>query len=63
MGDAIRLALEMPSKLAIGLAHAAVQTPLLQTVKNMGMIELILPDSVVPIAFILLIVFCVLAAA
>ena len=56
-GEAMRLALEIPSKEAIGLTQIAPQAPLLQTVKNKGIIELILPDKVVQmdlIFFILL---------
>jgi hypothetical protein len=50
-GEAIRLALEMPNIEAIGLTHATVHTPLLHTVKNMGIIELTLPESEVQIDF------------
>ena len=49
MGEAIKPALEIPNNDAIGLTHATVQTPLLHTVKNIGIIALILPESEVHI--------------
>jgi hypothetical protein len=39
----------MPRMDATGLTQATVQTPLLQTVKNIGIMELILPEIVVQI--------------
>jgi hypothetical protein len=56
-GDAIKLALEMPNIDAIGLTQATVHTPLLHTVKNIGIMELILPDNDDKMDFAILIIF------
>ena len=43
MGEAIKLAEEMPKSEATGLAQTPTQAPLLQHAKNRGMMELMLP--------------------
>jgi hypothetical protein len=58
-GEAMRLALEIPSREAIGLTQIAPQAPLLHTVKNNGIMELILPESVVQMDLIFFILWLV----
>ena len=62
IGDAIKLALEIPSKDANGLTHTAPQAPLLHTTNSMGMNALILPviDVQMDFAFFILF-FCLIS--